>query len=95
MRRQIAAIALASMLMLAGLGASAASASTMPAEGVFENCPIATQMVTCVQVWRRCTPGAQIRAADPSHPVMIGSADAYKRSANMIGAEIYPGTTPR
>jgi hypothetical protein len=205
MRRQIAAIALTSMLMLglASLGASAASASTMPAEGVFEDCPIATQMVTCLQrletmhaggvnvvvlpiewatpdsistyadvahsmgmsvMWwlsdqnwwdspststnmdgyyqgfvsasgqtengpllsyivhylgalpgtygyyaaddSDLVPGdgpavanytAQIRAADPSHPVMIGSGDqtetdAYQHSANMIGAEIYPVT---
>lgn len=205
MRRQITAVALASMLMLgiASLGASAASASTMPAEGVFEDCPIATQMVTCLQrletmhaggvnvvvlpiewatpdsistyanvahsmgmsvMWwlsdqnwwdasststnmdgyyqgfvsasgqtengpllsyivhylgalpgtygyyaaddSVLVPGdgaaidnytAQIRAADPGHPVMIGSADqnetdAYQHSANMIGSEIYPVT---
>ena len=51
MRRQITAFAIASMLMLglASFGAAAASASTMPAEGVFEDCPIATQMVTCLQ----------------------------------------------
>ena len=205
MRRQIVAFALASMLILglASAGASAASASTMPAEGVFENCSIATEMVTCLQrletmhaggvnvvvlpiewatpsaistyadvahsmgmsvMWwmsdqnwwdststntnmdpyyedfvtdsgqtqngpllnyivrylaslpgtygyyavddSAMVPGdgaaiaaytAQIRAADPNHPVMIGTADqtetdSYQHSANLIGAELYPVT---
>jgi hypothetical protein len=189
---------------LAALGASAASAASMPAEGVFESCPLDTAMATCLQrlavmhqggvnvvvisaggvslnslatyaaaanslgmsiMWETSNPGwwqepsdstymsgfypafasacgcnqdaallsytfrwlgslpatygyygaddstlapgdgaaianyvSEIKQADPSHPVMIGSADqsqtdAYESTADMIGADIYPVTT--
>jgi hypothetical protein len=205
MRRHIAGIAITVTLTLGltGLGASAASAATLPAEGVFEDCPVASEMVTCIQrieamhaggvnvvvlpiawatpssistyatvahamgmsvMWwlsdqtwwdspststamdgyyqsftaacgcaedgqllsyivhflaglpgtygyyaaddSALAPGdgaavanytAQIKLADPSHPLMIGSADqaetdSYQHAADMIGAQIYPVT---
>ena len=206
MRRLMVAIALCCTftLALAAVGASGASAASMPAEGVFESCPLDSAMSTCVQrlavmhqggvnvvvisaggvslnslaeyaaaaqslgmsiMWETSNPGwwqepsdstymsgfypgfasacgcnqdaqllaytirwlgslpatygyyaaddsalapgdggaiasyvSEIKQADPSHPVMLGSADqsqtdTYERSADMIGVDIYPVTT--
>lgn len=50
MRRQLATIVLTSLFAAALLGATAAGASAAPpAQGVFENCPLDTNMSLCVQ----------------------------------------------
>ena len=48
--RRLVLTAVASVLCLVGgVSAATASASTMPAQGIFENCSLDTQMQTCVQ----------------------------------------------
>ncbi len=49
MRRFLVAIALMSSISFALAGAQSASASTLPAEGIFEGCNLSTQLQTCVQ----------------------------------------------
>lgn len=90
MRRLMVAIACCCMLTLgvAASGASAASAASMPAEGVFESCPIATQMATCVQRLAVMRQGGVNVVVFPVSETPLSALSAYAAAAHWLGLSI-------
>jgi hypothetical protein len=84
MRRLIAAFALTSMLAFA-FAASAASAATMPAEGVFEGCPLDTAMVTCIQRLEVMHAGGASVVVIPVDETSMSSLATYANVAHSLG----------
>lgn len=87
MRRLFVALALASVLALA-VGASAASASTMPAEGIFEGCPLDTTMPTCLARLQVMHQGGVQVVVLPASSGSLSSLATYAAAAHGLGMSV-------
>jgi len=90
MRRFFVAVALTSMLAVAFVvaGASAASAATMPAEGVFENCPLNTAMPTCLQRLEAMHQGGVNVVVIGAAGSSLASLSTYANAAHSLGMSV-------
>lgn len=90
MRRLIVAIALccASTFALAVVGASAAWAASMPAEGVFEGCPLDTAMPTCVHRLAVMRQGGITVVVIPAWSGSLNSLATYAAAAHWLGMSV-------
>src|SRR5437588_1140145 len=70
---------------LAGPWASSASAATMPAEGVFENCPLDTAMATCQQRLQVMHAGGVQVVLISASSGSLDSLSSYAATANSLG----------
>jgi hypothetical protein len=84
MRRLIVAVALTSMFALA-FAASAASAATMPAEGLFEDCPLDNAMTTCLQRLEVMHAGGASVVVIPVDETSMSSLSTYANAAHSLG----------
>ena len=90
MRRFFVAIALTSAFVcaFAGVGASAASAAAMPAEGVFEGCPLDTAMSTCLQRLQTMQQGGVNVVVFPADYASLSSLQTYAATAHGLGMSV-------
>ena len=85
----IGAFALASALSLSALGAGmAAAATTLPPEGVFENCPLDSAMATCVQRLETMHQGGLQVVVIPAWSGSPIAISAYTAMAHSLGMSV-------
>lgn len=84
MRRFIVATALASVLAFV-LAASAASAASMPAEGVFEDCSLNTMMASCVHRLEVMHAGGASVVVLPVDETSMSALSSYANVAHALG----------
>ncbi len=90
MRRLTVAFAAGCMVTLAFgvVGASLASAASMPAEGVFENCPLDTAMSTCVARLAVMSKGGVNVVVIPAGSGSLSSLATYAAAAHWLGMSV-------
>jgi len=87
--RRLLLTALASLLcLLGGVSAATASASTMPAQGIFENCSLDTQMQTCVQRLEVMHQGGIKVVVMPANETSLNALAAYAAAAHSVGMSV-------
>src|SRR5579859_1449946 len=88
MRRLLVAIALMGTSWFALAGAQAASASSLPPEGIFENCALDTQMPTCVQRLEVMQQGGLRVVVVSDSGVSLASMTTYAATAHSLGMSV-------
>ncbi|MGI8863633.1 MAG: hypothetical protein ACR2JH_04410 [Solirubrobacteraceae bacterium] len=87
--RRLLLTALASLLcLLGGVSAATASASTMPAQGIFESCGLDTQMQTCVQRLGVMHQGGIKVVVIPANETSLNALAAYAAAAHSVGMSV-------
>lgn len=79
--------ALAAILCIAAT-ASAASAATLPPEGIFESCPLDTQMTTCLQRLQVMHQGGMQVVVVPDSETTLASLATYAAAAHSLGMSV-------
>jgi hypothetical protein len=86
--RRTVVLMMASLVCLLGAGAGLAAADSLPPEGVFESCPLDTQMSTCLQRLQVMQQGGiQVVVINPN----TGSLDSltqYAQAAHSMGMSV-------
>ncbi|MEA2159204.1 MAG: hypothetical protein QOD66_1584 [Solirubrobacteraceae bacterium] len=87
--RRLLLTALASLLcLLGGVGAATASASTMPAEGIFESCTLDTQMQTCLNRLQVMHQGGIKVVVMPASWTSLNALATYAGAAHSLGMSV-------
>ena len=88
LRRLTVALAVTTMLAYAGLGVSVADASSMPAEGIFESCPIETAMAICVHRLPVMRNGGLNVVVFPVAQTSLAALSTYAAAAHWLGLSV-------
>src|SRR5579859_3820344 len=88
MRRLLVAVALISSSCFALAGAQAASASSLPPEGIFENCALDTQMPNCVQRLEVMQQGGLRVVVVPDSGASLACMTTYAAIAHSLGMSV-------
>jgi hypothetical protein len=90
--RRLLLTAVASVLcLLGGVSAATASASTMPAEGMFDSCPLDTAMATCTQRLAVMHNGGMQVVVMPAYGASLNSLATYAATAHSMGMSVMWG----
>jgi hypothetical protein len=74
--------------VIAGLFVTSASAASLPPEGIFEDCPLDTQMPTCVQRLQTIHQGGFQIVVMSAKSGSLSSLQAYAASAQSLGMSV-------
>jgi hypothetical protein len=91
-RRRITRIALALVAVIVclagGIGTAAASAATLPPEGIFDNCALDTEMPTCLQRLEAMHQGGLQVVVITANNVSLTSLSTYALAAHVLGMQV-------
>lgn len=86
--RRTALAALIALAAVLALGATSAGAASLPPEGIFEGCPLDTEMSTCLERLQAMRQGGMQVVVIPGYGASLASLSTYAAAAHALGMSV-------